>query len=80
MKDETTHSVPPGPMLSDKMRDKLDDAYKAYADRWPHGKKSGEAEWNRSFGRVEGCAAQLGILRGTSTKEEIELARERYDV
>lgn len=73
-----THAVPPGPSLAEKMAEKLDRAYK----NWQEFVEEGDGQdpyTNRAYGRVEGCAAQLGILRSTSTKEEIARAKERHD-
>ena len=73
-----------GPRLSDLMRDKLDRAYRdwnsANCSRPPKKFTDEEAQdLARYWGRVEGCAAQLGILRSTSTKHEIEEAKERHE-
>ncbi|ABD58680.1 gp81 [Mycobacterium phage PLot] len=80
MKLEDTHGGYAGKSLAEKMQDKLDSAYKAWrnAGGSDHRQNSQQGRHSRNFGRVEGCAAQLGILRSTSTKHEIEEAERRY--
>lgn len=58
----TGHSVPHGKSLVEKIEEKLDLTIKA-ADP--------DAPDSRAWGRVEGVAAALGILRSSSTKDEI---------
>jgi len=74
-----THAVPPGPSLAEKMVEKLDRAYKEWQGFVQEKYGEQDAYRSRAYGRVEGCAAQLGILRSTSTKQEIKRAKERYD-
>lgn len=67
-----------GKSLVEKIRDKLDRAYRDWLAMDPkveHGRH--EPMLARAWGRIEGVASALGILRSTSTKHEIEEAKER---
>ncbi|AHN84104.1 hypothetical protein GJ25_gp093 [Mycobacterium phage Hawkeye] len=67
-----------GKSLIDKIRDKLDRAYRDWEKNDPKmDDLVGRLKDAGNYGRVEGVAAALGILRGTSTKYEIEEAKER---
>jgi hypothetical protein len=65
-----------GQSLVEKIRDKLDDAIISLREGERLGFQ-GNLNADRAYGRVEGVAAALGILRSTSTTSEIEEAKER---
>jgi len=70
MGTEVSHAVPHGPSLIEKIEAKWHKAYKQWFDMEPHQEYPGHN--NQEWGRVEGVAAALGILRGTSTKHEMD--------
>lgn len=68
------HGGNAGPSLVEKIQAKLDSVYQSWSQSWKDGTlglKNQELLDNRRWGRVEGVAAALGILRGTSTAVEI---------
>lgn len=76
MNFNSSHGGFEGKSLIEKIRDKLDKA----RDTWKEFEAEDDeqdASRNRSHGRCEGLAAALGILRGTSTKHEMEECESR---
>ena len=81
MKLEASHGGYAGKSLVEKIEDKLDEAYSTWADNSceDRGDCSGCSDPDsREYGRVEGVAAALGILKGSGTKYEIEQAEDRW--
>lgn len=72
MNTNYTHTGITGKTLVQKIEDKLDKAY----DDWIDGADSGLSN-ERRLGRAEGVAAALGILRSTTTSEEMDRAEDR---
>jgi hypothetical protein len=73
MKFESSHPGGEGKTLVQKIQDKADRATRDWiADRARSSLKSAQ-----SLGRVEGVCSALGILRGSSTQEEMRLSSER---
>ncbi len=71
----TGHSVPHGKSLMEKIQDKADRAYRDCESS----EQDEESDYDkgRYHGRFEGVCAALGILRGTSTKHEMDKSIER---
>lgn len=79
MNTDHTHGGFAGKSLIEKIEDKLDKAYQDAHAHWPNANELEREAMERSryWGRVEGVAAALGILRGSTTSEEIDRAEER---
>lgn len=69
MRIESSHAVPPGKSLIERIRDRIDAEFRQWQDD--------ESENAPAFHRVAGMCAALGVLRGTSEETELELAEER---
>ena len=68
-----------GDGLYGKMVAKVDRAYSEWKSAKDSGYGDSDHKVSRSYGRLEGAAAQLGLFRGNDTKTQIALAKERYD-
>lgn len=84
MGTEVSHPVPHGPSLIEKIEAKWHKAYDDWTSANPCS-DPGEAwsirealEVAKRYYRMEGIAAALGILRGTSTKHEMDRLTEEH--
>jgi hypothetical protein len=77
VKFESSHPGGEGKTIVQKIQDKADKAYKYWRE---DGEEANDLDpRNAYYGRWEGVCAALGILRGSSTQEEMRLSEERIE-